>query len=73
MVFPIIVINVTNQRKMTEQDDGLIVKENEDGTFTLEWDEKDPRWSMLNGLTQEEVTAILIEGLEKLETELKND
>jgi len=73
VVFPIIVINVTNQRKMTEQDDGLIVKENEDGTFTLEWDEKDPRWSMLNGLTQEEVTAILIEGLEKLETELKND
>ena len=73
MVFPIIVMNVTNQRKMTEQDDGLIVKENEDGTFTLEWDEKDPRWSMLNGLTQEEVTAILIEGFEKLEKELKND
>ena len=73
MVFPIIVMNVTNQRKMTEQDDGLIVKENEDGTFTLEWDEKDPRWSMLNGLTQEEVTAILIEGLEKLKTELEND
>jgi hypothetical protein len=66
-------MNVTNQRKMTEQDDGLIVKENEDGTFTLEWDEKDPRWSMLNGLTQEEVTAILIEGFEKLEKELKND
>ena len=73
MVFPIIVMNVTNQRKMTEQNDGLKVLENEDGTFTLEWDEKDPRWSMLNGLTQEEVTAILIEGLEKLETELKND
>ena len=73
MVFPIIVMNVTNQKEMTEQDDGLKVTENEDGTFILEWDEKDPRWSMLNGLTQEEVTAILIEGLEKLETELKND
>jgi hypothetical protein len=58
---------------MNGMDDGLKVLENEDGTFTLEWDEKDPRWSMLNGLTQEEVTAILIEGLEKLETELKND
>jgi hypothetical protein len=54
-------------------DDGLKVTENGDGSFTLEWDEKDPRWSMLNGLTQEEVTAILIEGLEKLEKELKND
>jgi hypothetical protein len=58
---------------MNGMDDGLIVKENEDGTFTLEWDEKDPRWSMLNGLTEQEITAILIEGLEKLETELKND
>jgi hypothetical protein len=66
-------MNVTNQKEMTEQDDGLKVLENEDGTFTLEWDEKDPRWSMLNGLTQEEVTAILIEGLEKLKTELEND
>ena len=45
-------MNVTNQKEMTEQDDGLIVKENEDGSFQLEWDEKDPRWSMLNGLTQ---------------------
>ena len=28
---------------MTEEDDGLKVTENEDGTLTLEWDEKDPR------------------------------
>jgi hypothetical protein len=55
---------------MTEQDDGLKVTENENGTFTLEWDEKDPRWSMLNGLTEEEVTAILTEGLQKM---LEND
>ena len=55
---------------MTEQDDGLKVTENGDGSFTLEWDEKDPRWSMLNGLTQEEVTAILTEGLQKM---LDND
>jgi hypothetical protein len=58
---------------MNGMDDGLKVLENEDGTFTLEWDEKDPRWSMLNGLTEEEVTAILIEGLEKLKSELEND
>ena len=51
---------------MTEQDDGLKITENEDGTVTLEWDDKDPRWSMLNGLTQEEVSAILNEGLQKL-------
>ena len=49
---------------MTEQDDGLKITENEDGTVTLEWDDKDPRWSMLNGLTQD--SAILNEGLQKL-------
>jgi hypothetical protein len=49
---------------MSEQNDGLKVIELQDGSFQLEWDEKDPRWSMLNGLTQEEVTAILIEGLQ---------
>jgi hypothetical protein len=67
-------MNVTNQNQDQDQnDDGLTIKENEDGSLTLEWDEKDPRWSMLNGLTQEEITAMLTEGLEKLKSELEND
>ena len=66
-------MNVTNQNQDQDQnDDGLTIKENEDGSLTLEWDEKDPRWSMLNGLTQEEITAMLTEGLEKLKSELEN-
>jgi hypothetical protein len=65
-------MNVTNQNQ-DQNDDGLTIKENEDGSLTLEWDEKDPRWSMLNGLTQEEITAMLTEGLEKLKSELEND
>jgi hypothetical protein len=63
-------MSVTNQN---QEIDSLKIIENQDGTFTLEWDERDPRWSMLNGLTQEELTVILTEGLEKLEKELKND
>ena len=67
-------MNVTNQNQDQDQnDDGLTIKENEDGSLTLEWDEKDPRWSMLNGLTQEEITAMLTKGLEKLKSELEND
>jgi hypothetical protein len=65
-------MSVTNQNQ-DQNDDGLTIKENEDGSLTLEWDEKDPRWSMLNGLTQEEITAMLTEGLEKLKSELEND
>ena len=39
--------------------DSLKVEQNEDGTFTLEWDKDDPQWSFLNGLTSKEITAII--------------
>ena len=39
--------------------DSLKVDQNEDGTFTLEWDKDDPQWSFLNGLTSKEITAII--------------
>ena len=39
--------------------DSLKIDQNEDGTFTLEWDKDDPQWSFLNGLTSKEITAII--------------
>ena len=44
-------------------DDGLKVTQNEDNTFTLEWDKEDPKWSFLNGLTSKEITAIIEEAV----------
>jgi hypothetical protein len=41
------------------ENDSLIVTENEDGTIRIEWDSQDPKYSFLNGLTEEQVTAIL--------------
>ena len=35
--------------------DSLKVEQNEDGTFTLEWDKDDPTWNFLNGLTAKEI------------------
>ena len=35
--------------------DSLKVEQNEDGTFTLEWDKDDPKWNFLNGLTAKEI------------------
>ena len=40
-------------------DDGLKVHQNEDGTFSLEWDKEDPKWSFLNGMTSKEIVAII--------------
>ena len=48
--------------------DSLKVEQNEDGSFTLEWDNEDPTWSFLNGLTSKEITAI-IEKAVKLDEE----
>ena len=44
--------------------DSLKVEQNEDGSFTLEWDKDDPQWSFLNGLTSKEITAIIEKALE---------
>ena len=46
-----------------DADDGLKVIQNEDKTFTLEWDKEDPKWSFLNNLTSKEITAIIKEAV----------
>ena len=46
-----------------DANDGLKVTQNEDNTFTLEWDKEDPKWSFLNGLTSKEITAIIEEAI----------
>jgi|TARA_R100000030_G_scaffold4274_1_gene3001 hypothetical protein len=39
--------------------DSLKVEQNEDGTFTLEWDKEDPQWKFLNTMTSEEIQAFV--------------
>jgi len=41
------------------KDDTLKITQNEDGSFTMEWDKQDSRWSWLNGLTQKEIQVIM--------------
>ena len=55
--------NVVNSSKKMDADDGLKVIQNEDKTFTLEWDKEDPKWSFLNNLTSKEITAIIEEAV----------
>jgi hypothetical protein len=39
--------------------DSLKVNQNEDGSFTLEWDKQDPNWKFLNDLTTKEIQVII--------------
>lgn len=44
---------------MDIMDDTLKITENEDGSFTMDWDPKDPKWSWLNDLTSKEIQIIV--------------
>lgn len=50
---------------MENQKDSLSITENEDGTFTIEWDPCDSRWSVLNGKTSEEISAMIQEAIQE--------
>ena len=52
-----------NMDSNLEIGDSLKVHQNDDNSFTLEWDQKDPKWSFLNNLTSKEITAIITEAI----------
>ena len=39
--------------------DSLKINQNEDGSFSVEWDKKDPKWNFLNNLTSKEIQTIV--------------
>jgi len=43
--------------------DSLKISQNEDGSFSMEWDKEDPKWSFLNGLTSKEIQSIMEEAI----------
>jgi len=53
-------------------DDSLKISQNEDGSFTMEWDKQDSRWSWLNGLTQNEIQVIVRQAVQDYLDDLKS-
>ena len=39
--------------------DSLKIHQNEDGSFSLEWDKEDPKWNWMNHLTSKEIETIM--------------
>ena len=37
----------------------LKINQNNDGTYTVEWDKKDPEWNWMNNLISEEIQGII--------------
>ena len=43
--------------------DSLKIHQNQDGSFSMEWDKEDPNWNFLNGLTSKEIQFIMEEAI----------
>ena len=41
------------------ENNSLKVNQNKDGSYTIEWDRKDPNWKWLNNLTTKEIQVII--------------
>ena len=48
--------------------DSLKIHQNDDGSFSLEWDKEDPNWAWLNGLTSEQLQVIIEQAIKDYET-----
>ncbi len=44
--------------------DTLKITQNEDKTFTIDWDPNDPKWSFLNNLTSEQIQSMVREAVD---------
>jgi hypothetical protein len=53
-------------------DDSLKISQNEDGSFSIEWDKQDSRWSWLNGLTSKEIQVMMEQAIKDYIDDLKS-
>jgi len=53
-------------------EDTLKVTQNEDGSFTMDWDPQDPKWAWMNGLTQKEIQVIMEQAITDYLNELQS-
>lgn len=49
-------MTVQNQN---QEIDSLKINQNEDGSYTLEWNKDDPKWNFLNSMTSKEIQIII--------------
>ena len=46
-------------------EDTFHIKQNEDGSYTAEWDPQDPNWKWLNNLTSKELQVIIQQAIQE--------
>jgi hypothetical protein len=56
-------MSATNQN---QEIDTLKITENADGSFTMDWDKDDPKWSFMNNLTSKEIQIIVEQAIQDM-------
>ena len=51
--------------KQNQEIDSFNITKNADGTFTMEWDKQDPKWSWLNGLTSKDIQVMIEQSIKE--------
>lgn len=46
-------------------EDSFKIIQNEDKSYTVEWDREDPNWKWLNGLTSREIQIIIEQAIKE--------
>ena len=62
-------MNVPN---LNPENDSLKISQNEDGSFTMDWDPQDPNWKWLNDLTQKEIQVIMEQAIKDFLDDLES-
>jgi len=44
--------------------DTLTIKQNTDGSYEINWDKEDPKWSWMNSLTSAEIQIIIQQAIQ---------
>lgn len=55
------------------ENDSLKIIQNEDKSYTLEWDKEDPEWKFLNSLTSKEIQIIMEQAIQSYQEEHGNE
>ena len=45
--------------------DTLTIKQNSDGSYEINWDKEDPKWSWMNSLTSAEIQIIIQQAIKE--------
>jgi hypothetical protein len=46
-------------------DDSLKITQNDDGSYTMDWDKEDPNWKFLNHLTSAEIQVMIQQAIKE--------